>query len=93
MVQSPQAWEIARCHKKSCGDRECLMLVEIAVVMLLAYSQQRRQKIVLMTLWKCANSLGLQVQSVVAREFTHKGDLGFNIELSGNKGKAYSSLV
>jgi hypothetical protein len=46
-----------------------------------------------MTLSKCANSLGLQVNNVLAREFPHKGDSGFNIELLGNKGEASWSLV
>jgi hypothetical protein len=49
--------------------------------------RQQRQKIVLITLYNCANSLGLQMQSDVDREFLHKGDLGFNIELSGNRVK------
>jgi hypothetical protein len=39
-----------------------------------------------MTLRKCANLSRLQVQSDVVREFSPHGDLGFNIELSGNKG-------
>jgi hypothetical protein len=42
------------------------------------------------TLIKCANSLGLQLQSDVAREFPHKGDLGFNIEFSENSLKSFS---
>jgi hypothetical protein len=46
-----------------------------------------------MTLSMCANSLGLQVQSDIAREFSHKGDSGFNIELSGNSQLISSSLV
>jgi hypothetical protein len=44
--------------------------------MLSFISRQRRQKIVLMTLRKCAK-LGLQVQSVVARvNFPHEGTRG-----------------
>jgi hypothetical protein len=46
-----------------------------------------------MTLSKCANLLGLQVQSDVTREFPHKGTSRVNIKLSENSRKVSSSLV
>jgi hypothetical protein len=51
--------------------------------------RQQRQKIVLMTLRKGANSLGLQVQSVVVRvNFTHEGTRGLISNSRGTVEKA-----
>jgi hypothetical protein len=73
VVQPPQAWEATRCQKKYGSG------VGIAVVVLLACSLTRCQK---MSWWhysKCVTTLGLQVQNVAKKEnFPHKGDSGLS---------------